>query len=269
MPKYPQTRVTKINQLYFSNYSNILTDYPQNGLFYSHPAELKCRHLLRTKPVIPDTIIYLRARYPFNPHAPVAQKVADEVVFRRFQGEGVEFFLIGPHWPPSDFWCASFEKYQFKPFQLSFFSGFLYRDLFWFRWFYTLSERMRLRGKTMFIHINQSLITSFYIKKTIFCTTGVWGVNRSSVWGLKCMSVIIRSFQFHYWLNRVSTVKKIWKDFDIFMSDFWHGYWKLPTYLRLTHNEEGIYFIIFLVIFEIYHWIFKKRNFRNWSSLES
>ena len=28
----------------------------------------------------------------FNPQAPVAQKVADEVVFRRFQGEGVELF---------------------------------------------------------------------------------------------------------------------------------------------------------------------------------
>ena len=27
-----------------------------------------------------------------NPQAPVAQKVADEVVFRRFRGEGVEFF---------------------------------------------------------------------------------------------------------------------------------------------------------------------------------
>ena len=27
-----------------------------------------------------------------NPHAPVAQKSADEVVFRRFQREGVEFF---------------------------------------------------------------------------------------------------------------------------------------------------------------------------------
>ena len=32
-----------------------------------------------------------------NPHTPVAQKVADEVDFRRFQGEGVEFFEIGPH----------------------------------------------------------------------------------------------------------------------------------------------------------------------------
>ena len=31
-----------------------------------------------------------------NPQAPVAQKVADEVVFGRFQGEGIEFFLIGP-----------------------------------------------------------------------------------------------------------------------------------------------------------------------------
>ena len=33
----------------------------------------------------------------FNPHTPVAQKVADELVFRRFQGEGVEFVLIEPH----------------------------------------------------------------------------------------------------------------------------------------------------------------------------
>ena len=30
--------------------------------------------------------------YKINPHTPVAQKVADEVVFRRFQGEGVEVF---------------------------------------------------------------------------------------------------------------------------------------------------------------------------------
>ena len=39
-----------------------------------------------------------------NPQAPVAQKISDEVVFRRFQGEGVEFFksnLTDP--PPSDF----------------------------------------------------------------------------------------------------------------------------------------------------------------------
>ena len=32
-----------------------------------------------------------------NAHTPVAQKVADEVVFRRFQGEGVEFSSIEPH----------------------------------------------------------------------------------------------------------------------------------------------------------------------------
>ena len=32
-----------------------------------------------------------------NPQALVVQKVADEVVFRRFRGEGVEFFKIGPH----------------------------------------------------------------------------------------------------------------------------------------------------------------------------
>ena len=36
-----------------------------------------------------------------NPDTPVVQKVADEVVFRRFQGERVEFFfksdLTDPH----------------------------------------------------------------------------------------------------------------------------------------------------------------------------
>ena len=64
-----------------------------------------------------------------DPQTPVAQKVVDDVVFRRFKGEGFEFFWIGPLWPPSDFWCASFGKNQFKPFQLSFFSGFLYQDL--------------------------------------------------------------------------------------------------------------------------------------------
>ena len=31
--------------------------------------------------------------FKINPPAPVAQKIADEVVFRRFQGEEVEFFL--------------------------------------------------------------------------------------------------------------------------------------------------------------------------------
>ena len=30
--------------------------------------------------------------FSINPQAPVAQKIADEVVFRHFQGEGVEFF---------------------------------------------------------------------------------------------------------------------------------------------------------------------------------
>ena len=36
---------------------------------------------------------FLNTELLFNPQAPVAQKVADEVVFQRFQGEGVEFFL--------------------------------------------------------------------------------------------------------------------------------------------------------------------------------
>ena len=38
-----------------------------------------------------------RSQLFINPQTPVAQKVADEVAYRRFQGEGVEFFLVGPH----------------------------------------------------------------------------------------------------------------------------------------------------------------------------
>ena len=45
-----------------------------------------------------------------NPHTPVAQKTADELVFRGFQGEGVEFFKIGPHWPPLRFLMRIFWK---------------------------------------------------------------------------------------------------------------------------------------------------------------
>ena len=37
--------------------------------------------------------------------------------------------------PPSDFCCASFRKYQFKSFQLSFYSGFNIKIMFWVRWF--------------------------------------------------------------------------------------------------------------------------------------
>ena len=33
----------------------------------------------------------------FNPQAPIAHRIADEVVFRHFQSEAVAFFLIGPH----------------------------------------------------------------------------------------------------------------------------------------------------------------------------
>ena len=86
-----------------------------------------------------------------NPQAPVAQKIADEVVFWHLLGEGD---------PQSDFWCASLRNYRFKPFQISFFSGFHIKMMFWVRWFNSLFERMRLkRRRTMFIHTNQFLIT--------------------------------------------------------------------------------------------------------------
>ena len=49
------------------------------------------------RPHLGVELIYKQDPEWFNPHTPIAQKVADEVIFRRFQGEGVEFFLIGPY----------------------------------------------------------------------------------------------------------------------------------------------------------------------------
>ena len=51
--------------------------------------------------------------------------------------------------PTSDFWCASFGKYQFVPFQLSFNSRFYINIIFWLRWFYSLFEQLRLKRKKL------------------------------------------------------------------------------------------------------------------------
>ena len=45
-----------------------------------------------------------------NPQTPVARKIVDEVVFRRFQGEGVEFFKSGLTDPPLRFLMRIFWK---------------------------------------------------------------------------------------------------------------------------------------------------------------
>ena len=62
-----------------------------------------------------------------NPHTPVAQIVAYEIVFQRFQGEEVEFFKSDLT-DPLRFLMRIFWKIPIKPFQLSFLSGFLYQD---------------------------------------------------------------------------------------------------------------------------------------------
>ena len=109
----------------------------------------------------------------FNPQAPVAQRVADEVVFRRFFRRPrwrSRVFLIGRHWPPQIFDAHLLENTNLSPSSFHFSVGFYITIMFWVRWFYSLFERMRSRRKKMFIHTNHPLITSFYIKKVpIFC----------------------------------------------------------------------------------------------------
>ena len=127
-----------------------------------------------------------------NPHTSVAQKVADEVVFRCFQGVGVKFFLNRIILTPSDFWYVFVGKYQFKPFQLSFLVDFYIKITFLVRWFYSLFERMRLKRKNdvnSHLHaFNHIVLYKRYLFfpdlamsqcwSAIFCATGVWGYRR-------------------------------------------------------------------------------------------
>ena len=55
------------------------------------------QHLVKAREYQVFDLRYKILKYVINPQAPVAQKVTDEVIFRRSQGEGVEVFLIGPH----------------------------------------------------------------------------------------------------------------------------------------------------------------------------
>ena len=57
----------------------------------------------------------LTVNLSLNPHTPVAQKVADEVGFRRFQGEGVEFFKSELTDPPQIFDAYLLEKTNLSP----------------------------------------------------------------------------------------------------------------------------------------------------------
>ena len=56
----------------------------------------------------------------FNPYTPVAQKVADEVVFQRFQGGGVEFFQSDLTDPPQTFDAHLLENTNLTPFSFHF-----------------------------------------------------------------------------------------------------------------------------------------------------
>ena len=66
-----------------------------------------------------------------NPQAPVAQKSADEVVFRRFQGEGVEFFLNRTSLNPRQIFDAHLlETTDLSPSRFHFSVGFRSRSSF-------------------------------------------------------------------------------------------------------------------------------------------
>ena len=82
-------------------YANLRLNTPEHHALILKPPEIKVSSILlyqteRELVIEEEFPEYTRFDSTFNPQAPVAQKVVDDVVFRRFQGEGVSF-LIGPH----------------------------------------------------------------------------------------------------------------------------------------------------------------------------
>ena len=65
----------------------------------------------------------------FNPQTPGAQKVADQVVARYFQGEGVEF-LNRTSLPPQIFDAHLLENIDLSPFSFHFSASFISRSCF-------------------------------------------------------------------------------------------------------------------------------------------
>ena len=67
----------------------------------------------------------------FNPQAPAAQKVADEVVFRRFQGVRGDFFLNRTSLTPSQIFDAHLlENTDFGSSRFHFLVGFISKSCF-------------------------------------------------------------------------------------------------------------------------------------------
>ena len=79
--------------------------------------------------IVINRIVDYRRHY-VNPQAPVAQKVADEVVFRRFQGEKSSFFKSDLTDPPHIFVAHLLENTKLSPSSFHFSMGFVSRSYF-------------------------------------------------------------------------------------------------------------------------------------------
>ena len=139
----PQSRLT-MSHFYFSNYFRLprINSHIQDSHTLSALTEMWLFGYGKDFRKI-DWIFFSTLTFTH----PLRKKLRMRWFFDVSKVKEASFFKSDLTDPLSDFLCASFWKYQFKPFQLSFFSGFLYQDLFWVRWFYSLSERMRLNRK--------------------------------------------------------------------------------------------------------------------------
>ena len=96
LPNETNFPVAKFYKLCYQISDLIVSKAAKTVLNFTISIKFECQNLKKT---------HSKGRLRVNPHMPVAHKVADEVVFRRLQGGGVEFlnrtFLTSTS--PSDF----------------------------------------------------------------------------------------------------------------------------------------------------------------------
>ena len=89
----------------FSEFASEIESFSQNPCqtklrtigYACLPYTLECDYRENSNLYVNLTVKVFSKNLLLNPNTLVAQKIEDELVFRRFQREGVEFLKIGPH----------------------------------------------------------------------------------------------------------------------------------------------------------------------------
>ena len=98
-----------------------------------------------------DSFENCEAKLPLTLRRPLRRKLWMKCFFDVSNVKESNFFFIRTSltFPPPKFLMRIFWKIPIQALPDFFFKWFLYQDLFWVRWFYSLFERMRLKRKKL------------------------------------------------------------------------------------------------------------------------